>query len=108
MGKGHAALYVFNDNGLRIGTRVVSRCTVTTVSHCHVAGTKALHDFWGKCVVDETGFPVGPEDAVVIDRNSAALLATVLEGKQPIISHGCNVGGFFGEDAENTALFMDL
>ena len=74
----------------------------------HGSFAEPFHNGGGKYIVDKPCVLVVGKYAVVVDHNTAGLLAAVLKGKQAIVTSGCRIGHFGGIYPEHTAFFSEF
>ena len=101
----HSAFVMIDNDGLGIKPVAFSRRPVSDVADSHVAFAQLIQDFRCKDIIDKSCVLVIIKDAVIVDYNAAALLSSVLQGKQTIICGAGYILCLIAKNAKDTAFF---
>jgi hypothetical protein len=105
--QGHMSFLVIDLDGLAVAPAGGPGSAVAGMAHRHSPLGQPVQRLAGKDLPHQPQVLAGGEYPVVVDHNAAALLSTVLEGIQAIISqtaHVCRPGSNHSKD---TAFLMD-
>ena len=107
-GKGHGALDVADNQRLHVRA-LRGAGGIQYMANRHAAAAQVGQYLLIKGVRHQADIAVGADHAVIVDRNAAALLASVLQGVERHVGVSDNAWGIFRrENSENTARFMNL
>ena len=108
VGQGHIALNVAQNQGLGVYAAHVAGGGVPHMADGDVAFAQFFQAGGGKDVGDQAVIPVAGEDAVVVDRDAAAFLASVLQSVKGEIGGFGDVGGMLLPDTEYAAFLVQI
>ena len=107
-GKGHGALDVADNQRLHVRA-LRGAGGIQYMANRHAAAAQVGQYLLIKGVRNQADVAVGTDHAVVVDRDAAALLASVLQGVERHVGVSDNAWGIFRrENSKNTARFMNL
>ena len=108
VGQRHAALDVVDHQRLGVGATGAAHGAVAGVADGHLPGGQPFEHVCGEHVVDQAHVLVAGDQAVVVDRDAAALLAPVLQCVQAVVAGGGDVHAVLRVDSEDAALLVEL
>ena len=108
MRDGHVSLLVIHFDGLAVSSVCCAGRSVSGVRYGNAAIGKTGENISGKNFTHQAQVFVGVEESVLIDNYAAALLASVLQGIQAVITHPCHIRRLLCHYSKNTAFFVDL
>ena len=107
MGNSQLAFQMIDLHGLAVAHGHAAGGTIADVTDGDLTIGKILHLLMGKNFIDKTDAMVGSEHTIVVDDDTAALLPTVLQGIETVISQRCYICGLGTVDAKYAAFFMN-
>ena len=105
--QGHMSFLVIDLDGLAVAPVGGPGCAVAGMAHRHSPLGQPVQRLAGKDLPHQPQVLAGGEYPVVVDHNAAALLSTVLEGIQAVISQTAHVRRPGSNHSKDTAFLMD-
>jgi hypothetical protein len=102
------SLLMIHFNGLAVAPVCRAGRSVSGVRHGNAASWQPGESIPGEDLAHKSKVFVRVEETILIDDDAAALLASVLQGIQSVITHHRYISRLLCHHSENTAFFVDL